>query len=110
MAQRTLNLGSLTGFHIFDDSTGLVSVETDGAIRTSNTPVNTEDVMRLNDVGGGGAIAPSDADYVVLSLDGDLSNERVLAVGDGLGLTDGGANGNVTIDAEDAKRYTLLLT
>ena len=50
---------------------------------------------------GGGGGAPTGAQYVTLALDGGLSAERTLAVGTsgpGLSLTDGGANGNVTVD------------
>ena len=49
----------------------------------------------LNATGGG---SPAGAQYVVLALDAGLSAERVLAVGAGLSLADGGANGNVTLD------------
>jgi hypothetical protein len=44
--------------------------------------------------------APADAQYVVLALDGALSAERVLVAGDGLDLTDGGANGNATLTVD----------
>lgn len=44
-------------------------------------------------------MAPIGASYVVIALDGDLTSERVLAIGSGsLTLSDGGANGNVTLD------------
>src|SRR5690606_13246168 len=49
-----------------------------------------------NCIGAGGA-APSDAQYLVLSLDGNLSAERLLAAGAALSGTDGGANGNFTL-------------
>ncbi len=39
----------------------------------------------------------SGASYVVMSLTGSLSNERVLTAGTGISITDGGANGPVTI-------------
>jgi len=45
--------------------------------------------------GGGGA--PTDAQYVTMALDGDLSAERVLTAGADVTLTDGGANGNATV-------------
>jgi hypothetical protein len=45
--------------------------------------------------GGGGA--PSTSQYVTMALDATLSNERVLTVGTGITLTDGGSNGNVTL-------------
>jgi hypothetical protein len=40
-----------------------------------------------------------DASYVTISLNGSLSGERVLTAGTGISITDGGANGNVTIAA-----------
>ena len=45
----------------------------------------------------GGGAAPSTSQYVTLVTDDTLSNERVLAVGTGLTLTDGGSGNNVTI-------------
>ena len=48
--------------------------------------------------GTGGGGAPTDAQYVVLTLDATLTDERVLVAGAGLALTDGGPNGNVTLD------------
>ena len=47
--------------------------------------------------GGGGTGAPTDAEYVVMALNGTLTNERVLAAGTGISLTDGGAGFNATI-------------
>jgi len=43
--------------------------------------------------------APRNAEYVVMALDPVLPNERVLAAGAGITITDGGAGGNVTISA-----------
>jgi hypothetical protein len=40
--------------------------------------------------------------YVTLSLDSYLTGERVLTAGEGIDITDGGANSTVTIDCEDA--------
>jgi len=47
--------------------------------------------------GGGSTGAPTDAEYVVMALNGTLTNERVLAAGTGISLTDGGAGSNATI-------------
>jgi hypothetical protein len=48
--------------------------------------------------GGGGGGAPTNATYVTLSLNGTLTNERVLqTTGTGLGLTDNGANSTVDL-------------
>jgi hypothetical protein len=41
--------------------------------------------------------APRASQYVVMTADATLTNERVLAVGTGLSLTDGGAGGSATI-------------
>ena len=49
---------------------------------------------------GGGA--PTDAQYITLALDGDLSAERVLTSSTGIHLVDGGANGNVTVSVSGA--------
>lgn len=46
-----------------------------------------------------GSGAPTDAQYVVIALDGTLTDERKLTAGSGVVLTDGGAGGDLTIDA-----------
>jgi len=48
--------------------------------------------------GSSGNNAPSNAPFVVQALNALLSAERVLAINLPLQLTDGGANGNITID------------
>ena len=58
--------------------------------------------------GGGGSGAPTDAEYVVMALNGTLSNERNLTAGSRISITDGGAGGNVTI-AADASPVTSLV-
>lgn len=100
MAKKTINLGSIVGAHIYDDTDFPAGLNTDGPLRTSNTPSNGSDVIRQDDIGGGGPAAPSDATYIVVSLDGDLSAERVLAAGDGIAISDGGANGNITVSID----------
>jgi hypothetical protein len=51
-----------------------------------------------NCVGGGTGSAPAGAQYLTLALDGNLSAERVLTPGSSLTITDGGANGNYSIN------------
>ena len=58
--------------------------------------------------GGGGTGAPTDAEYVVMQLNGTLTNERKLTAGSRITITDGGAGGNVTI-AADASPVTSLV-
>ena len=43
--------------------------------------------------------APTDASYLTLGTNGDLSAERVLTAGDNITFTDGGAGGTLTIDS-----------
>lgn len=47
--------------------------------------------------GGGSGGAPTNAEYVVMSLNGTLTNERVLTPGTGISLTDAGAGSTATI-------------
>ncbi len=55
----------------------------------------------------GGAGAPTDAQYVTLALDGDLSAERVLTSSTGIHIVDGGANGNVTVSVSGSTTSQL---
>ncbi len=50
----------------------------------------------INSGGGGGA--PTNAEYLVLTADATLTDERVFIDGAGLTATDGGAGGNYTLD------------
>jgi hypothetical protein len=58
--------------------------------------------------GGGSGGAPTTAEYVVMSLNGTLTNERVLTAGARITITDSGANDKVTISA-DASPVTSLI-
>ena len=58
--------------------------------------------------GAGSGGAPTDAEYVVMALNGTLTNERKLTAGSRITITDGGAGGNVTI-AADASPVTSLI-
>jgi len=49
---------------------------------------------------GGSGPAPLDAQYVVLAVDADLTQERVLTAGDGVDLADTGAGGTVTVSVD----------
>lgn len=51
--------------------------------------------------------APATATFVTLSQNANLLNERVLAVGSGLALNDGGANGNVTLSVASSLLDTI---
>jgi len=49
--------------------------------------------------GGGGGGAPTNAQYVVMTANGTLTQERVLTAGNGVTITDNGAGSTVVIDA-----------
>ena len=49
--------------------------------------------------GGGGGGAPANAQYLVLALNGALTQERVLTMGAGLSAVDGGAGGPYTLNS-----------
>lgn len=96
MANKEYTLGSVGPF-TYDDTLFPAALETTGVIRADTAPSDGSDVVRLDDLGT--IFAPFDASYVVIGLDANLTNERVLAVNaTNLGLTDGGAGGNVTLD------------
>ena len=98
MAEKQYNIGSQGPFK-YDDAAFPAALDTTGTIRADTAPAGGSDMIRLDDVGGGGPVAPADASYVVISLSGDLSVERVLAVNTtNLSLVDGGAGGNITLD------------
>lgn len=59
--------------------------------------------------GGGGSGAPTDAQYLALAVDGDLSAERVFTPRDNLVATDAGANGNYTVDFNPFDRSVFWL-
>ena len=90
----------------------ILKMETTGAaiLRASNSSATilqgVEGVGPPGPPGSGGG-APTDASYVVLSLDGDLTDERVLTAGTGITLTDGGAGSTVTVAVDRDTDGTL---
>jgi hypothetical protein len=87
-----LNAGSAVGtrsYLNFIAGSGITQTITD------NSGANRVDITLSASGGGGGA--PTTAQYVTLATNGSLTGERVLAVGSGLTLTDGGAGNNVTL-------------
>jgi hypothetical protein len=65
--------------------------------------------LETKETGGvSGVIAPHDAEFVVVSLDATLTNERVLAVTAPLVLTDAGAGSTITIELPAGVQYQHL--
>lgn len=76
----------------------------DGTVLAMGTVADGDTLMRsgteLIGGGSGGGGAPSNATYVTLTTNATLTNERTLAVGTGLDLTDAGAGSTATISLD----------
>jgi hypothetical protein len=59
---------------------------------------------------GGSGTAPVGASYLTLGLDGTLTSERVLTAGSNISITDGGANGNLTVATTDNPSFATSVT
>lgn len=57
---------------------------------------------------GSGSAAPVDATYLTLSLNGTLTNERVLTAGTNISFVDGGAGSTLTINASGGSTPAFL--
>ena len=66
-------------------------------LTVADNPGNNRVDVTITAGGGGGGSAPSSSEYVTLATDAGLSNERVLVVGAGLNMVDGGSGNNVTL-------------
>ncbi len=51
-----------------------------------------------NCIGGGSGAAPANASFLLMGADANLTSERIITMGNNLSATDGGANGNYTIN------------
>lgn len=96
-AQSGLGFSGIVAIQIPDDGAT-------GEVLTKLSPENYD----YDWAAGGGGGAPTNAEYVVVSLDATLTDERVITGGTGITLVDGGANGNITINFDAATAgYTL---
>lgn len=91
-AQSGLGFSGIVAIQIPDDGAT-------GEVLTKLTPANYD----YDWAAGGGGGAPDNAEYVVLSLDATLTDERVLTEGTGINIVDGGAGGLVTISVDDSE-------
>lgn len=74
----------------------------------SVVPRISPDLDRVGSAAGGGA--PTSAEFIVLTLNGTLTGERRLIVGEGLIGTDAGANGDFEIKYDPAQLASLLVS
>lgn len=61
MALRYVRIGSMNNIHVYDDADFDGGVETDDVVKVGSAPVDPEDVLRLDDVGGvvGSVVGPA---------------------------------------------------
>ena len=76
-----------------DLSTGRLRIYSGGSVRSL---AYTDEI---SGGGGGGGGAPTDGTYLVLSSNNNLTNERVLAAGSGISISDGGPGNNLVISS-----------
>ena len=81
MALRTLRVGSLENIHQYDDAEYDSALETDQPIK-AGTPVDSNDVVRLSDIGDSATGPASSTDNAIVRFDGTsgklLQNSLVL--------------------------------
>lgn len=75
-------------------------VGTDHVVITDTSDSDNPKRGLVSDITALVSAAPPDATYVTLTTNATLTNERTLAVGTGLDLTDGGAGNAATIDVD----------
>lgn len=83
---------------IAENGVPLGKLDPTGAVNGQVIKYDSGQLTWANDeIGSSGGGAPTDAQYLTLALNDNLSTERRLVSGPGLTLSDGGANGNATL-------------
>ena len=70
--------------------------------------ISSTGVWGYTSCSGGGGGAPTNAQYLTLTTDATLSDERTIAVGAGLAELDGGAGGNYTLSVDTTNAFTPI--
>ena len=77
--------------------TGVSLAGTDELLVYDGTSFGKTTAQDIANLASGGSGAPTNAQYLVLANDSNLSHERSLALGDGLTSSDGGVNSSYTV-------------
>jgi hypothetical protein len=77
------------------------------SLTLADDSVDEEIDVTISSIAGG---APSNAQYIVVSLDGTLTDERTLSGGEHFDFADGGAGGAITISSKPCTRFYNLCT
>jgi hypothetical protein len=99
----TLTFWNASNINYFTIQAGATFADTTLTLPANAIPNPTSNFISFDSSGvgtwvsGSAAFAPTSGTYVTMSLSSDLTNERVLTAGGGIGITDGGANSTVTI-------------
>ncbi|MDQ7780954.1 MAG: hypothetical protein RDV41_14755, partial [Planctomycetota bacterium] len=91
------NGSEYVGFKAVDNITGSLIWQLPATDGTANQTLVTNGSGVLSWANNGAGSAPAGASFVTLALNPTLTSERVLTSGTGIGVSDGGANGNVTV-------------
>lgn len=85
--------------------TAMQEVELSAGSGVTLTPTRSGNrhTLEISASGGGGGGAPTGAEYVTLSTNGSLTNERVLTAGHGIDLVDAGAGSTITVDVDETE-------
>lgn len=107
MALRRLWIGSV-GPLLYDDADvypgtteNVRGLKVEGKLKVTDGPVDSDDVLRMGDIGVIGA--PEDAPYVMADNSNMTSNARVITQGSGISISDGGSGGNLTVAVNESQ-------